>query len=116
MGYEKQDEFINAVAGIETDLSPQGFLTECNRIEDALGRSRDIRWGPRTLDLDILLYGEQVIDEPYLQIPHPLMAARGFVLIPLCELAPDAMHPVLNKAVKQLLRELRDEHKVVKLG
>jgi len=102
------------VAEFETDLSPRELLIECNRIEAALGRSRDIRWGPRTIDLDILLYNDQVVDDPDLNIPHPLMGVRRFVLIPLCEIAPEARHPVIKKTVKHLLHELRDEHKVVK--
>lgn len=114
VGYAEQETFINAVAELETELSPETLLAECHTIEDELGRSRDIRWGPRTIDLDILLYGDQVVSNPDLKVPHPLMASRRFVLVPLCELAPDAKHPFFRKTVKHLLHELRDDHRVAK--
>jgi 2-amino-4-hydroxy-6-hydroxymethyldihydropteridine diphosphokinase len=112
VGYANQEDFVNAVAEIETALSPAALLARCHVIEDALGRSRMVRWGPRTIDLDILLYGGQVIDDAELTIPHPLMATRAFVLIPLSEIAPEIVHPVLHTTVAQLLRDLRDEHRV----
>jgi len=116
VGYKEQDEFINAAAEIETDLSPHDLLKQCREIEDRLGRIRVIRWGPRALDLDILLYGNSVVNTPSLTIPHPRMNLRGFVLVPLCEIAPRVVHPVLNKTIEQLLRELKDLHRVVKCG
>lgn len=88
VGYPDQESFVNAVAEIETGLSPLALLATCHVIEDELGRRRLLRWGPRTLDLDILLYGDQVVNNTELMIPHPLMAARRFVLVPLCEIAP----------------------------
>lgn len=114
VGFKEQADFINAVAGIETDLPPMDLLSICQSIENRLGRVRTLRWGPRTLDLDILLYGDLVMDQPDLVIPHPMLAARKFVLIPLAEIAPRAVHPVLNKSVSQLLQELRNTHTVVK--
>ncbi len=116
VGYKEQDEFINAAAEIVTDLSPHDLLLACREIEDRLGRIRVIRWGPRALDLDILLYGSSVVNTPDLVIPHPQMSLRGFVLVPLCEIAPRVVHPVLNKTIEQLLRELKDLHRVVKCG
>jgi len=116
VGYPDQESFVNAVAEIETGLSPLALLATCHVIEDELGRRRLLRWGPRTLDLDILLYGDRVVNNPELTIPHPLMAARRFVLVPLCEIAPEAMHPALNKTIAQLLDELRDIHRVVRCG
>jgi 2-amino-4-hydroxy-6-hydroxymethyldihydropteridine diphosphokinase len=116
VGYRDQETFINAVAAVETELTPEALLTECLRIEERLGRTRELRWGPRTLDLDILLYGERVVDEPDLTIPHPRLALRRFVLLPLAEIAPQVVHPVLKKTAKHLLHELKDPHGVVKCG
>jgi 2-amino-4-hydroxy-6-hydroxymethyldihydropteridine diphosphokinase len=112
VGYANQEDFVNAVVKIETALSPAALLARCHVIEDALGRSRMVRWGPRTIDLDILLYGNQVIDDAELTIPHPLMATRAFVLIPLSEIAPETVHPVLHVTVAQILLGLRDDHRV----
>ncbi len=114
VGHPNQEDFVNAVVEMETDLSPLALLAACHVVEDALGRNRLIHWGPRTIDLDILLYGKKVIDTAELSIPHPLMSTRGFVLVPLCEIAPQAVHPVLLKSIGQLLRELQDPHRVRK--
>jgi len=112
VGYADQEDFVNAVVEIRTELSPSALLACCHVIEDELGRKRLVRWGPRTIDLDILLYGDQVIDDRELTIPHPLMTARAFVLIPLSEIAPQAVHPVLKKTVAELLHALHDDHRV----
>ncbi len=114
VGFRDQEDFINAVAAVETLLSPQQLLASCTAIEDRMGRARTLRWGPRTIDLDILLYGSETVNLPGLVIPHPLLAMRRFVLAPLAEIAPDAVHPVLNKSMLQLLRELKDPARVVK--
>lgn len=92
-GKEDQDWFLNTVAEIDTDLTPQMLLQELFKIEQELGRIRNIRWGPRTIDLDLLLYGEETIDSAELQVPHPRMAERAFVLVPLWELCPDKILP-----------------------
>ena len=92
-GYLDQPEFVNAVARIETRLAPRDLLERLLAIEHAHGRVREFPNGPRTLDLDILLYGERIVREPGLTIPHPRMLERAFVLVPLAEIAPEAMVP-----------------------
>jgi 2-amino-4-hydroxy-6-hydroxymethyldihydropteridine diphosphokinase len=114
VGFKAQEDFINAAVALETDLPPAELLAVCHAIEERLGRRRTVRWGPRIIDLDILLYGDLVMNRPDLDIPHPLMAARKFVLAPLVEIAPDAVHPVLTKTTSQLLGELQDAHTVLK--
>jgi 2-amino-4-hydroxy-6-hydroxymethyldihydropteridine diphosphokinase len=114
VGYPDQEKFLNAVAELETDLSPLALLAACHVIEDELGRRRLFRWGPRTIDLDILLFGDQVVVTAELTIPHPLLSTRRFVLVPLGEIAPQAVHPVLKKTIARLLDELSDSHRVVR--
>jgi 2-amino-4-hydroxy-6-hydroxymethyldihydropteridine diphosphokinase len=114
VGYKEQEDFLNAVAAVETALSAPDLLARCLSIEDRLGRSRSMRWGPRTIDLDILLYGDAILNTPTLQIPHPRMAERKFVLEPLAEIAPAAVHPVLLRTAAELLRELKDRHAVTR--
>ena len=87
---------------IETELEPIILLARLQEIEHKMGRSREIKNGPRTIDLDILLYEDKIVDQPALQIPHPRMHKRKFVLDPLVEIAPSAVHPVLKKTIKQL--------------
>jgi 2-amino-4-hydroxy-6-hydroxymethyldihydropteridine diphosphokinase len=88
-----QPAYLNAVIEVETSRSPLELLEACRAVEDALGRIRGERWGPRTIDVDVLTFDEQTVDEPDLQIPHPRMHERGFVLIPLGELDDDPMLP-----------------------
>lgn len=116
VGHRDQEDFVNAVAELETGLSPEQLLTACRAIEDQLGRRRSVHWGPRTIDLDILLYGDQVVESANLTIPHPFMTSRGFVLVPLCEIAPQVVHPILNKTAAILLHELKDPQRVVPCG
>ena len=99
-GRTDQPDFINAVAMLETALAPRELLDGMLAIEQEAGRERraEERWGPRTLDLDLLLYGDEVIDEPGLHVPHPRLHERVFALLPLVEIAPDAMIPGVGAA------------------
>jgi len=97
-GRPEQPEFVNAVAGLQTGLKPRELLDALLAIERGAGRVRDAtRWGPRVLDLDILVYGDQIIDEPGLHIPHPHLHERAFVLLPLAEIAPELVVPRLGR-------------------
>lgn len=116
VGGVPQDNFYNAVARIDTTLSPFLLLDELKRVEtEVFKRKPSQRWGGRSMDLDILIYGELVLDSDRLTIPHPRLAERRFALQPLADLAPDLVHPVLGKTVAQLLAALTATEKVVKL-
>ena len=97
VGYTDQADFLNLATGIETELSAHELLAVCQEIEQELGRVRDVRWGPRTVDLDILLYNNESIETEDLVIPHPRMHERAFVLIPLLEVTPVIGHPATGK-------------------
>ncbi len=105
-GGVEQDDFLNSVMEIETFMPPEVLLETLHGIEDAAGRKRTIRWGPRTLDLDIIFYDDEVISTPELTIPHEEMQKRGFVLEPMTQIAPHKRHPLLGKTVKDLWNEL----------
>ncbi|MBI5757362.1 MAG: 2-amino-4-hydroxy-6-hydroxymethyldihydropteridine diphosphokinase [Planctomycetales bacterium] len=94
--------FLNAVAELDTTLPADELLTLCQRVEDECGRVRTVHWGPRTLDLDLILYGQEVIDSPRLKVPHPACWYRRFVLDPLVEIAPDIVHPIKQLSVSAL--------------
>lgn len=106
VGYTEQDDFLNTAVAIRTLRSPDELLELIASIEEKLGRERVIHWGPRTIDLDIILYGQEIVRTEKLLIPHIEMAKRMFVLEPLAQIAPYAMHPVLKKTVLELKEEL----------
>ena len=105
-GYTEQNDFLNGCLELDTLLTPYELLDMLNEIENKAGRTRDIHWGPRTLDLDIIFYDDAIVSGDALRIPHTEMHKRDFVLIPLLEIAPNKMHPILRKTVSELLCDL----------
>ncbi len=108
-GPKDQMSYLNAVAKITTSLTPHQLLEALQEIEHSLGRKRNIFWGARTIDLDILLIGEQIISSDNLVVPHPLMHERKFVMQPLAQIAPEAKHPILMMSAKTILESLGEE-------
>ena len=106
VGYEDQGKFLNAAAKVETICSPEELMELLLEIEATLGRERTVRWGPRTIDLDILLYDDLILPGPFVTVPHPRMANRMFVMQPLCQLAPYEVHPVSRKTMQDIMAEL----------
>ncbi|MHC4136756.1 MAG: 2-amino-4-hydroxy-6-hydroxymethyldihydropteridine diphosphokinase [Planctomycetota bacterium] len=106
VGGPPQGEFLNAAALVETELSPRALLELAHALEDAAGRQREVRWGPRPLDIDLLLYGDEVVRDADLVIPHPRLHERRFVLEPLAEIAPDWIVPRLDRTVRELREDL----------
>ena len=106
MDFTEQPWFLNCAVELETDQTPQQLMATILRIEQEMGRRRVEKKGPRLIDIDILLFGDETISSPELAIPHPAMHQRSFVLEPLAEIAPVIVHPVLNKTVRELLDEL----------
>lgn len=115
VGYASQDWFVNGVIEIETDLDAQGLFRSLKAVESRLGRQETFRWGPRTIDLDLLFYDDEQFQSEELRIPHPRLHERRFVLVPLAEINPLLMHPVLKKTVQELLDHLEEDQGVEKL-
>jgi len=111
VGYTEQADFLNMVIQIETTHLPIHLLNVCQKIEQQLGRKRGVRFGPRTIDLDILVYNQEDRKTDRLTIPHPRMHERAFVLIPLAEIAPSLMIPTINQRVSDVTRDLSSEAK-----
>lgn len=109
-GFTEQEDFLNAVIKVQTLYSPKMLLDFLQQIEQEAKRVRTIHWGPRTLDLDILLYDDLVVDEEWLTIPHPDMANRDFVLVPLNQIAPNHLHPIYMKTVHELMLNLPSQN------
>lgn len=107
VGGPPQPMFLNAALEVKTSLPPYKLLERFQSIEALIGRVRTVMWGPRLIDIDLLLYGNKIIDEERLKIPHPLMHTRLFVLEPLAEIAPNMVHPGLQKTILQLYQELQ---------
>lgn len=105
-GPPNQGAFLNAAIRFDTSLAPRELLDLLLAIEKKLGRSREVSWGPRTIDLDLLFYGARICDEPDLQVPHPRMHERRFVLAPAAEIAAEMTHPVLRRSIGELLADL----------
>lgn len=115
VGYTDQDWFVNGVIKIETALEPLRLLRELKLIETRLGRKQTFRYGPRVIDLDILMFDDRKIRTEELQIPHPLLHERQFVLIPLAEIDRNLIHPVLKKSVGELLDEIKEDQGVERI-
>ncbi len=114
-GIQDQPEFVNAVAKLQTNMDPRAVLDALLLIEEKMGRVRKEKWGPRLIDLDLLFFGDQIIDEEGLEIPHPGIQERDFVLVPLLDIAPEWRHPILGKSIRDLASALPDTASVVKI-
>lgn len=113
-GEEDQDTFINQAIEIQTELNPSALLTVLQKIEIRLGKAKTSKWGPRTIDIDILLYDNLIISEDKLSIPHPRMLGRKFVLIPLSEIAGELLHPIAKRRISDLVDVCEDHGTVSK--
>jgi len=116
MYVEDQNWFLNLVAIVETDLQPRKLLDYLKATERRLGRQNGVKYGPRIIDMDILFYGKEIVTEEGLEIPHPKIHERPFVLIPFVELQPHYVHPIQKKTILTLLSELKPEKSVIKRG
>ena len=107
-GLQDQPDFYNMAVELHTALAPADLLRHIQAIEQQLGRQRTVKWGQRTLDIDVLFYNDQVIDNDSLQVPHPFLPQRRFALAPLAQIVGNLQHPVLHKTVSELLNECPD--------
>ena len=115
-GMEDQPSFLNQALELHTELKPKALLDVLLQVEKSLGRERDQKWGPRLIDIDILLYNDEVVDEEGLRIPHPQMPYRRFVLQPLVQIAGDKMHPLLHQSIYEMLLHCPDPLEVHKFN
>ena len=115
LGYSAQDWFVNSVIKIETALDAHELLRSLKGIELRLGRQETFRWGPRTIDLDLLFYDEEEFESEELQLPHPHLHKRQFVLVPLSEIDPFLTHPVLRKTIREILDQMKEDQGVERL-
>ncbi len=109
VGFVDQPWFLNAIVEVETSLEPLALLRFVKGIEQEMGRQKQVHWGPRNIDIDIVLYDNWIVNDPILTIPHAEMHRRKFVLLPLAEIAADTFHPAQNKTINQLLKECPDD-------
>ena len=107
VGGPPQPDYLNAACEIETELSPHELLRSALAVEDAMGRTREVRWGARNIDIDILVCGDMLINDDELTVPHPLMTEREFVLRPLAEIAPSLVHPATKRDIRALLSAIQ---------
>ncbi|WP_400191676.1 2-amino-4-hydroxy-6-hydroxymethyldihydropteridine diphosphokinase [Hymenobacter sp. B81] len=107
-GLEAQPAFLNQAVCLRTHLAPEALLDACQQVEQQAGREREEMWGPRTLDVDVLLYDDLVLDSPRLKLPHPRLHQRRFALVPLADLAPTLVHPGLGQPISELLADCPD--------
>ncbi|HET6371020.1 MAG TPA: 2-amino-4-hydroxy-6-hydroxymethyldihydropteridine diphosphokinase [Nitrospiria bacterium] len=114
--YRPQGWFYNAVVEIDTSLSAHALLAFCQQVEKGLGKRVEVRKGPRTIDIDLLIFGDQVIQTPDLVVPHPMIPLRAFVLVPLSEIAPQLVHPVLGKTILELLAQIKQSQEIKKVA
>ena len=115
VGEKEQEWFVNGAIAVETSLAPRQLLDFLLAIERSMGRVRKKRWGPRVIDLDILFYGDEIIMENGLEVPHPHLHERMFVLVPLRDIAPDFVHPRLGKTISQIIAEHKQGERVIPL-
>lgn len=112
-GEKEQEDFLNIAVEVETKLKPKKILEKIHEIEKLLDREETYKWGPREIDIDILFYGEEMISEMDLTIPHPFIHERKFTLIPLAEIAPELYHPIMGANIMDLLLECEDQSEVL---
>ncbi|MEO6696225.1 MAG: 2-amino-4-hydroxy-6-hydroxymethyldihydropteridine diphosphokinase [Ignavibacteria bacterium] len=115
-GKKNQDSFLNSVIQIETGQSAESLLKQLKYIEAKIGRTDNAKWAEREIDIDLLFYGNEIIKKDTINIPHGEVENRKFVMIPMCEISPDFVHPVLNKTISQLLKETNDSLSVIKFN
>ncbi len=113
-GVEGQEDYLNSVIEIETSLKPDVLLRELKGIEKSIGRIENKRWSEREIDIDLLFYGDEIIENDFMKVPHPQIECRRFVLTPMNEIAPGFIHPVFKKSISELLKETKDSLRVSK--